>query len=107
MTMFDKDKRPTIGGVGGDRIDVHGKGDVVLKLASGRAITLKDVSYAPDAVANLFAVRAALSKLGTRAEHRETARASKIVGADGKVIMTSSLRQGLLYVDLASGQDFC
>jgi hypothetical protein len=107
LKLFDKDKRPTIGGVGGERIEVHAKGDVLLKLASGRSVTLKDVSYAPDAVANLFGVRAALSKLGSGAEHRETARASKIVGPDGKVIMTSSLRQGLLYVDLASGQDFC
>jgi hypothetical protein len=107
IDMFDPDKRPSIGGVGGSRIDVHGKGDVVLKMANDQTITLKNVNYVPDAVVNLFAVRTTLSKLGAGAEHRETARSSKILGADGRVLLTSSLRQGLLYLDLASSQDFC
>ena len=107
LKMYETHHRPTIGGLGGDRVEVQGKGSVILKLATGRCVTLHDVSYAPGAVANLFAVRSALSKLGKGAEHRETTRSSKITDANGKVVLTSSLRQGLLYVDLASDQDFC
>jgi hypothetical protein len=107
IEIFDVENRPTIGGLGGDRVAIHGKGSVVLKLATGKLVTLSDVSYVPDAVANLFAVRAALSKLGKGAEHRETSRSSKIIDGDNKVLVTSSLRQGLLYVDLACDQDFC
>ena len=106
LKKFDKDKRPSIGGVGGARIDVHGKGVVTLKAATGQIVTLKDVNYAPDGVVNLFAVRAALSKLGKGSEHRETVRSLKILSAAGKVLLTASLRQGLLYADLSSEQDF-
>lgn len=104
---FNASQRPTIGGVSGERIQVHGRGDVRLKMANGRTITLKDVKYAPQAAANLFGTRLALSRLGAGAEHREQHRSSKFVDKEGNVLMTSSLRQGLLYLDLAAEQDFC
>jgi hypothetical protein len=106
-TEYDEGMRPTIGGVSGERIEVHGKGDVRLKMATGRTITLKDVKYAPQAAANLFGTRTALSRLGAGAEHREQHRSSKFLDKLGNVLMTSSLRQGLLYLDLATEQDFC
>ena len=105
--MVDCGSRPTVGGLGGDRIEVLGKGSVVLQLATGQGVTLKEFSYPPGAVANLFAVRAALSKIGKGDEHRESLRSSKITDDKGKFLLTSSLRQGLLYLDLSNNQDFC
>eukprot|EP00474_Spongospora_subterranea_P005436 CRZ05894.1 hypothetical protein [Spongospora subterranea] len=78
LEMFEENERPTIGGVGGDRIKVHGRGEIVLYTASGTYVTIT-AGFAPDAIANLFAIRAALSKLGDGAEHRETIRSSKIM----------------------------
>ena len=41
------------------------------------------------------------------AQHIEMARSSTFLNADGKMHLTSSLRHGLLYADLASEQDLC
>lgn len=106
LEMYEESQRPFVSGVGGSRIPIHGRGDVRLRTASSTIITLQ-ASYAPDSVVNLFAIREALSKLDNGAEHRETARSSKIVNKDGKVLVTGSLRGGLLYLDLSSEQDFC
>jgi hypothetical protein len=76
-------------------------------MATGRTITLKDVKYVPKAAANLFGTRTALSRLGAGAENREQHRSSKCLDKQGNVLMTSSLRQGLLYLDLATEQEFC
>jgi len=106
LKLFDKDKRPTIGGVGGQTIQVHGQGTVKLNLANGDVATLSNVRYAPDAIVNLFGMRAALTKMGPEYHHQETARSSKVVDKNGKVILTGTVRQGLLFLDLAKDQDF-
>jgi gag-polypeptide of LTR copia-type/Zinc knuckle len=105
LTIFDVDKRPVIGGYGGN-VRVHGKGSVSLRLANDSVVTLHDVSYAPDGLTNLFSVSAALKRLGQAGTYVEEMRHAKII-VDGKAVMTSSRRGGLLYVDLASSQDFC
>jgi hypothetical protein len=103
--MFDADKRPTIGGYGGT-VCVYGKGSVSLRLANDSVVTLHDVSYAPEGLTNLFSVSAALKRLGQAGTYVEETRHGKII-VDRKAVMTSSRRGGLLYVDLASSQDFC
>ena len=54
-----------------DRIQIHGLGGIVLRTASGMSVTL-DASYALDSVVNLFAIKAALKRLGDGAENRES-----------------------------------
>lgn len=107
--IADKD-RPTIGGIGPQRIKVHARGNVRLKLANGKSITLTNVAYAPDASANIFAVRSALLQLGkdgkTGAEHHEQTRSARLLDGAGRTIVTSTVRKGLYYLDLHKVQDF-
>jgi hypothetical protein len=110
LITIEESQRPTIGGIGPQRIQVHGRGDIEIRLSTGRQIILKDASYTPTASANIFAVRAALVQLekgGSHgAEHREKSRSSKLLDGIGKTIMTSTVRNGLYYVDLHQSQDF-
>ena len=104
--MTPESQPETIGGIGGDRVQVVGRGDVSLKLANGQEITLKNVAYVPKAVANIFAVRSALAKLGKGGAHVELYRSTKL-SLGGKTIATSTLRGGFYYLDLNADQDFC
>ena len=104
--MTPENQRDTIGGIGGERVQVVGRDDVSLKLASGQEITLKNVAYVPKAVANIFAVQAALAKLGKEGAHVEFCRSTKL-SLGGKTIATSTLRGGFYYMDLNANQDFC
>ncbi|KMS65059.1 hypothetical protein BVRB_039860, partial [Beta vulgaris subsp. vulgaris] len=40
LKMIEDEERPTVGGVGGDRIKIHGRGDILLHMASGSYITI-------------------------------------------------------------------
>jgi hypothetical protein len=105
LTTTPGNQRDSIGGIGGDRVQVIGRGDVSLRLANGQGITLKNVAYVPKAVANIFAVQAALAKLGKEGTHVELYRSTKL-SLGGKTIATSTLRGGFYYLDLNSEQDF-
>ena len=109
LELVPDDTRATIGGIAGKRLQIVGRGNVVLKTAAGGQIVLKDVAYVPDAIANIFAVRTAmvkLSKSGKSPKHWETTRSAKLE-ADGVTILTASERKGFYYVDLHAEQDFC
>jgi hypothetical protein len=106
LKLFPESEQESVGGVGGDRIKVLGRGDVELRGANDKVVVLKNVGYAPDSVANLIAIRSALTLLGSGSEYRETARSSKII-AGGQVLLTGSERGGLMYADLHAEQDFC
>ena len=67
---------------------------------------LKNASFVPDAMVNIFSVRGALKMLGKGAEHRETLRPCKLMSAEGTTIATWSERRGLYFLDLAMQQDF-
>ena len=105
IEMFDEGSRPSITGVGGAKVKVHGKGTVELEMATGRKVTI-EANFAPDACANLFSLRAALAKLGNIAGYTETHR-SGTVRVNGAAILTASLRSALLYLDLSQNQYFC
>ena len=96
-------------GKGAPAAVVEGHGDVMLTLAGGDKLRLSGVRYAPNGSANLLAVHqvvtALLKKGATDAEYRMGARSSKIE-ANGRVLMTGSLRGGLFYLNLAKQQDF-
>jgi hypothetical protein len=104
--------KPSIRGIGAkaERVLIHGHGNVKLRKPDGSYIELKDVAYDPNASANLFSVNAALSQLEStgdkEAEYKERSRSGKLVSGKGKVIITSSKRGGLKYLDLHSEQDF-
>ena len=98
-------KRPSINGIGSDRLEVQGRGDVTVLLANGKPIVLKNVAYVPDATANIFSVTAALRQLkqtGVEAEQRTTLRSTKVVNSKtGEAILTETLLGGLYYLDVA------
>jgi hypothetical protein len=110
--MYPVSERPTIGGVGaGSRIQVHGRGDIVLKGANGKDLVLKNAAYTPESTVNIFSVVAALRALqkceGPHApEHSERLRSTKLMDAYGKTVATSTARGGLYYLDLHRVQDF-
>ena len=95
----------TTAGIGPDRLEVHGRGDINLILSNGNSVTLKNACYVPDAMVNIFSVRGALKMLGRGAEHRETLRSCKLMSADGTAIVTGSERRGLYFLDLAAQQE--
>jgi hypothetical protein len=110
LDEYPVDKRPTIGGIGPQRVQIHGRGDIKIKGANGKAIVLQKASYVPDATANIFAVSSALRALNNGqsgdAEHRERARSTKVIDGNGTTILTSTMRGGLYYLDLHQDQDF-
>jgi len=88
-----------IGGVAGQRVEIVGKGEITLRLASGEMINLTNVKFVPNAIANIFAVRAALIKLGADGRHIEQTRSTKLLKGN-KTILTSTSRGGFYYLDL-------
>lgn len=108
LVETDPHNRPTIRGIGDQRLDVHGRGTITLRLANGSHAELKNVSYVPSSQANIFAVRTALKQIAKAhpdEEHIETLRSTKLNG-DDKTIITGHERGGLYYLDLAAIQDF-
>ena len=99
LKEIPKDDRQTIGGVAGQRVEIVGTGDITLQLASGEMINLTNVKFVPNAIANIFAVRAALIKLGADGRHIEQTRSTKLLKGN-KTILTSTSRGGFYYLDL-------
>ena len=98
-------ERQTIGGVAGQRVEVVGTGDITLRLASGEMINLTNAKYVPKAIANIFSVRTALTRIGANGQHIEMIRSTKLLKGD-QTIATSTAHGGFYYLDLHRKQDF-
>ena len=44
LNEFPVDKRPTIGGIGPQRVQIHGRGDIKIRAANGKSIILQNAS---------------------------------------------------------------
>ena len=92
-------------------LKVLGYGEMTLRLANKRVITLHKVAFAPDASCNIFGVRKAIARMkrdGVEATYMAKLRTSKIVLDDsGEIVATGTVRRGLYYLDVSKQQDFC